>query len=711
MMKSDRSVRRRWRAWYWVAAACAAVALCAGVLIGTPRGPGAGERLGDVAQANQASTPPTQASVITTNIQGAMTTSPDDGNTDSKWTTMVDGLIQLADIVVVQEAGPSGPPSSRPQPDITTASGATVQHFQWTLGSENPRPDEDGQQPVSLAQVYFLPTNDPGNPRAAGGRVNLAIVTRGVPDQVEAVENPAARGRAALGVRFGNNWYFNVHGLAGSHGSDSGDLVAAIADAVHGWDPSYTYTIGGDFNLDPAALTVPAGARTAASGEPTHENGGQLDYFVTDDPGRPQGSIAGQARLVATQTGGEARGQQSDHYPVMLGGLQAGAGPLTLKVMNNGDSITGNTTDIARQGLATATLAAIIGVASVVFGRSVIFVGDEASSGGTAEEGAPGDQISAIASRDATAIPKYKPNVVLLQAGTWDIQDGNSAGAPDRLSALIDQIQAADPGVVVMVATLAPTTNAADEAQVTAYNTAVQQLAAARAAAGQHLVLADMSDLTTADLNADGITPNASGQQKMADSFTSALLGALAMGWIPENQPFDLEASQSAPSGTGATSAGTNPGVLVVDANTTSSTGAPGSYPTSVAAPSGGSGGGSAFQMDNCNTSSQCEVQDTATQYCLTAGTTLAAAPGSTVTAMPCGVGAPNQTFDLTAVPGGSGNAVQIRDPADQCLTYGFAVQGKDTFRSSTWSSCQPNDPPQRWVMGQFFAQNTNKSD
>ena len=62
----------------------------------------------------------------------------------------------------------------------------------------------------------------------------------------------------------------------------------------------------------------------------------------------------------------------------------------------------------------------------------------------------------------------------------------------------------------MVVATLNPTTDAADEALVAAYNTSVRHMVAAKAADGRRVVLADMSALTTADLNTDGVTPTTS---------------------------------------------------------------------------------------------------------------------------------------------------------------------------------------------------------
>jgi hypothetical protein len=67
-----------------------------------------------------------------------------------------------AAIVLVQEARPSGPPGATEQTPIVTTNGTTVQHFTWPVGTAGAA--------VSLAQVYFLQTNDPTNPTAVGQR-------------------------------------------------------------------------------------------------------------------------------------------------------------------------------------------------------------------------------------------------------------------------------------------------------------------------------------------------------------------------------------------------------------------------------------------------------------------------------------------------------------------------------------------------------------
>jgi lysophospholipase L1-like esterase len=197
------------------------------------------------------------------------------------------------------------------------------------------------------------------------------------------------------------------------------------------------------------------------------------------------------------------------------------AGPLqgkALRIMPLGDSITfgvGSTTGNGyRQNLLDELSAD---------GARVDYVGS-LRSGTMADpdnEGHSGALISEIDAAEDTATSAYRPNVVLLHAGTNDTnRDTEMSTAPQRLAHLIDDIVAHDPGVVVVVAQIVPNANADAQRRVDAFNAAIPDLVNARSA--QKVVLASMSRVTTAQL-ADGLHPNDSGFQTMADAWHSAL--------------------------------------------------------------------------------------------------------------------------------------------------------------------------------------------
>ncbi|KAA2252190.1 GDSL family lipase [Solihabitans fulvus] len=158
----------------------------------------------------------------------------------------------------------------------------------------------------------------------------------------------------------------------------------------------------------------------------------------------------------------------------------------------------------------------------------VDFVGSQyngpASLGDHDHEGHPGWRIDQI---DANIVPWLQnttPHTVLLHIGTNDVlQNFNLATAPARLSALVDHVTATVPGAEVFVATIIPLANADQESKARSYNSTIPGIVQSKAAAGKHVHLVDMhSALTAADL-VDGVHPTASGYDKMAATWYTAL--------------------------------------------------------------------------------------------------------------------------------------------------------------------------------------------
>ncbi|KAJ7189174.1 lipolytic enzyme [Mycena filopes] len=149
-------------------------------------------------------------------------------------------------------------------------------------------------------------------------------------------------------------------------------------------------------------------------------------------------------------------------------------------------------------------------------------------------EGHIGAIISQIAqsATNALALPA-RPNVVLLMAGTNDILDNISSGAPALLSSLIDTIFSTCPDAAVLVATLTPlTTTSTIQASVDTFNAAVTQLVNTRKAAGQHILLANMAPALGAGDLIDGIHPTDAGYVKMANVWFPVVQQAAKNGWI-----------------------------------------------------------------------------------------------------------------------------------------------------------------------------------
>jgi hypothetical protein len=234
---------------------------------------------------------------------------------DSKWVTTVGGYLRQTEVVALQEAG-STPPghlvANIPLPGVQlppVGRANYVQHHRWQFGFE-------------AYEVYFLQT-DTTNGSYEGGRVNTALVTQREADEVTAVVNPVAGGRPALGVRFGDTWYFSFHARAHAN-NDAAAMVAEINATIGA--QGQNWVVLGDFNEEPndlaAALAGQYGimppiyaARDANGGYlPTQQSGRALDYAVASE------------NAAGIQTN-RLPGASSDHYAFALGALRAAAEP------------------------------------------------------------------------------------------------------------------------------------------------------------------------------------------------------------------------------------------------------------------------------------------------------------------------------------------------------------------------------------------------
>ncbi len=139
-------------------------------------------------------------------------------------------------------------------------------------------------------------------------------------------------------------------------------------------------------------------------------------------------------------------------------------------------------------------------------------------------EGHPGWRIDQIHNSVINWLNSYQPRTVLLHIGTNDIlQNYSVSTAPSRLSALIDRITSTSPGADVFVAQITPLSNSGQEAAVRTFNAAIPGIVQSKVNAGKKVHLVNMHDaLTTADL-IDGVHPTATGYDKMAATWYSAL--------------------------------------------------------------------------------------------------------------------------------------------------------------------------------------------
>ncbi|MGJ6967767.1 lectin [Streptosporangium sp. G11] len=165
----------------------------------------------------------------------------------------------------------------------------------------------------------------------------------------------------------------------------------------------------------------------------------------------------------------------------------------------------------------------------LVSGRyTVDFVGSQFNGPGNLgdhdHQGHPGWRIDQIDANITNWARTQNPRTVLLHIGTNDIlQNYNVAGAPQRLSTLIDRITATVPDAEVFVATIIPLSNSGQAAAARTFNAAIPGIVQNKVNSGRRVHLVDMhSKLTTSDL-IDGIHPTAGGYDKMAAAWYAAL--------------------------------------------------------------------------------------------------------------------------------------------------------------------------------------------
>lgn len=250
--------------------------------------------------------------VGTWNLQGSSAA------TESKWSVSVRQLIVGDDslnVLAVQEAG-AVPASAQRTGRQIQPGGTPVEEYIWQLGTST--------RPRSV-YIYY------SNIDVGARRVNLAIVSDRMADEVIVVRQTSIApdvSRPALGIRIGNDVFFNIHALA-SGGGDASALVTAVHDHFSGM-PNVNWMILGDFNRDPASLRsglpqrVDRNTRIVFPGSPTHfsSTGGRvLDYAVigrTDT----QSTAPSLPSIIAFLMTATVRAHlTSDHFPVRFGRL------------------------------------------------------------------------------------------------------------------------------------------------------------------------------------------------------------------------------------------------------------------------------------------------------------------------------------------------------------------------------------------------------
>jgi GDSL-like Lipase/Acylhydrolase family len=196
------------------------------------------------------------------------------------------------------------------------------------------------------------------------------------------------------------------------------------------------------------------------------------------------------------------------------------------KILPLGDSITyGSTSNNGGYRVELFTRA-------VHDGKHVTFVGSQSDGPATVagvsfpmnNEGHPGWTIAQITNiANASSALNDAPAIVLLHIGTNDLPN-SLTGASDRLAQLVDQILAALPTSLLVVAQIIPLPWA--ESSVVMYNAAILGIVQQRASQGKHVIVVDMNTgfPLSNGLGSDNIHPNDTvGYPWMGDKWYAAI--------------------------------------------------------------------------------------------------------------------------------------------------------------------------------------------
>ncbi len=132
-------------------------------------------------------------------------------------------------------------------------------------------------------------------------------------------------------------------------------------------------------------------------------------------------------------------------------------------------------------------------------------------------EGVSGDVINGIATRGVNAIQQETPHIILVHAGTNDL-NGMSQGMSDRLGNLMDDLIENAPDALVVVSSIIPFTGGE-----VSYNATIEPMVETRANAGAHIIFVDQHEGFPNSELGDGVHPNTEGYARMGAKWYGAI--------------------------------------------------------------------------------------------------------------------------------------------------------------------------------------------
>lgn len=136
-------------------------------------------------------------------------------------------------------------------------------------------------------------------------------------------------------------------------------------------------------------------------------------------------------------------------------------------------------------------------------------------------EGVASQTITQIQGRIDAALAAETPHIVLVHAGTNDV-NFSPVGVADRLPVLVDKLLTELPDALIVVASIIPFPQFSD--RVTAFNATIPGMVEERASAGAHVLFVDQFAGYPANSELpDGVHPNDAGYARMAGKWYEAI--------------------------------------------------------------------------------------------------------------------------------------------------------------------------------------------